>query len=237
VNLVDRQGRYCGIGGEEGCRACGAAEVGRWRERSRQLLAGALRVVAPSQDLADRIRPYFPEARLEVREPESETAWPAPAQPELRAAEPLHLAVIGALNLAKGYEVVAGLARLIAREHAPIRITVIGPSADDARLRRRGVAVTGRYREAELDGLLRSQAPHFAFLPAIWPETWSFVLSAALRRGLPVLAFDHGAIGQRLRRLGRGTLLPPDLGRDPEALLRRLLLLRERHLSVAVRPC
>ena len=36
-------------------------------------------------------------------------------------------------------------------------------------------------------------------LPSVWPETYSYTLSIALQAGLPVAAFDIGAIARRIR--------------------------------------
>jgi glycosyltransferase involved in cell wall biosynthesis len=60
-------------------------------------------------------------------------------------------------------------------------------------------------------------------LPAIWPETYSYALTLALRTGLPVAAFDLGAPGERLRAYPHGHLLPPALAADPAACNDRLL--------------
>jgi len=140
--------------------------------------------------------------------------------------EPLRLLVIGALNLPKGYDVLLALARIAAAHRAPVRFTLLGSSEHDTRLRAAGVRVHGRYREADLGALIADSGAHAAFFPAIWPETWSFTLSAALHAGLPVIAFDHGAIAQRLRRMQRGTLLPTRLSDDPDALLRAMMQFR-----------
>ena len=64
----------------------------------------------------------------------------------------------------------------------------------------------------------RPDHPIVGDLPAIWPETWSFALSDALNSGLPVVAFDIGAPGERLRALGRGHLLPLAMSQDPRRL-------------------
>jgi hypothetical protein len=47
-----------------------------------------------------------------------------------------------------------------------------------------------------------------ALLPSISPETWCFSLAEAWRAGLRVAAFDIGAQSERIRRTGRGFLLP-----------------------------
>jgi hypothetical protein len=55
----------------------------------------------------------------------------------------------------------------------------------------------------------------------------------ALQGGYPVFAFDIGAIGRRLRELGRSTWLAP-LSRqgDPRELNRSFLEYREQRLGV-----
>ncbi len=58
---------------------------------------------------------------------------------------------------------------------------------------------------------------------AIWPETYSYALTLALRTGLPVAAFDLGAPADRLRADPDGHLLPYALADDPSACNDRLL--------------
>ncbi|HKM60936.1 MAG TPA: hypothetical protein VJY39_00465 [Acidisphaera sp.] len=203
IDLIDRHRRYCGLASAETCRAClgplaQAVDPGVWRERSRVLLAEATRIVAPSADLADRIAAAFPGIRPEVFEPEDDTLWPAETRPAIAAGEALRLAVIGSLNVPKGFDVLARLARTIARRGVPIEITVLGTAVDAAALRRHGVPVTGRYRETDIDTLIARHRPHAAFFPAIWPETWSFVLSTARNRG-------RTPGGVPFRRAGRGS--------------------------------
>ena len=62
------------------------------------------------------------------------------------------------------------------------------------------------------------------FFPAVWPETYSYTLTAALRSGLPIVAFDLGAIAERLRAHQVGTVLPLELAWSPEAISKHLLM-------------
>jgi hypothetical protein len=71
--------------------------------------------------------------------------------------------------------------------------------------------------------LLRREQPDFAWLPSVWPETWCYTLDYALDAGLPVVAFDLGAIAERLREAGGGVLLP--LGLEPRQINDRFLKL------------
>ncbi len=83
------------------------------------------------------------------------------------------------------------------------------------------VAITGRYGEGEALHLLRREAPHLAFFPSVTPETWCFALDEALAAGLPIVAFDLGAIAERTRHSQRALLLP--LLEKPSQINDRLL--------------
>jgi O-antigen biosynthesis protein len=55
----------------------------------------------------------------------------------------------------------------------------------------------------------------------VWPETYSYTLSIALQANLPVVAFDIGAIGRRIRQCppqAGHRLLPLDLIRRPDLI-------------------
>ena len=72
------------------------------------------------------------------------------------------------------------------------------------------------YQPDEAVELIRAQDATLALLPSIFPETWCFSLGEAWRAGLRVAAFDIGAPAERIRRTGRGVVLP--LGLRPEAI-------------------
>jgi glycosyltransferase involved in cell wall biosynthesis len=138
----------------------------------------------------------------------------------------LKIVILGGLNVPKGLHVVASLARTARLKGAPLRFTLIGPASAPGLLTEAGVKVVGSFASDDVDRLIDEAAPHAVFLPAIWPETWSFVLTTALRRGLPVVAFDIGAPAERLRRQARGRLLDAELAGRPDALLAAFLELR-----------
>ncbi len=90
-----------------------------------------------------------------------------------------------------------------------IEFVVVGHTEDDARLVKTGkVFVTGPYIEGEASHLLRRERPDVVFMASVWPETWSYALDEVLAVGIPVVAFDLGAVAERLRAATRGELLP-----------------------------
>lgn len=231
IDLVTGRGVCCDVAPAETCVQCvtaHGAEVREvdpltWRNDHLDFLAGADRIIAPSDDLAARMRRHLPR-EIEVWEPESDAGLPPEKPPRIPAKEPLRVVTLGALNISKGLRVVQNLARVMERSGgARLQLSVLGPASEPLPT---SVSVTGAYHPYDLDRLLIEAAPHMVFLPAIWPESWSFVLTAALKRGLPVVAFDTGAPAARLRRLGRGHVLPLELSRDPVGLLAALLQMR-----------
>ncbi len=122
------------------------------------------------------------------------------------------MGLIGAIGGHKGYQVLLGCARDAAARRLPLEFVVIGYTENDKSLLKTGkVFITGRYSEIEAPHLLRRERLDIAFLPSVWPETWCYTLDYALTAGLPVVAFDLGAIAERLRAAGLGMLLPLDL--------------------------
>ena len=220
IALVGPGRRYCGEPDLAGCEAC-VADLGTNLEeeitmpallaRSTAKLSDARAVVAPSADAASRLRRHFPSVRAEVRAWEDETALPPMRlpRPGERTGRRLRVAVVGAIGLEKGYDVLLACARDAAARALALEFVVVGPSIDDERLMRAGpVFVTGDYRDAEVDALIRAQDCDLGLLPSIWPETWCYTLTHMMRAGLGVAAFDLGAPAERIRRTGRGWLLP-----------------------------
>jgi glycosyltransferase involved in cell wall biosynthesis len=123
------------------------------------------------------------------------------------------ICVAGAIGYEKGYDMLLQCARMIVARRLPLEFTLVGFTCDDSRLLDTGcVQITGPYGEKEAVSLIQRQEPDFAFLPALWPETWSYVLSQYWEAGLPVIAFDIGAPAERIRRRNGGIVLPLNLG-------------------------
>ena len=83
------------------------------------------------------------------------------------------------------------------------------------------VFVTGEFASDEAVTLIKAQDATLALLPSIFPETWCLSLGEAWRAGLQVAAFDIGAQAERIRRTGRGFLMP--LGLPPAAINNALI--------------
>ena len=89
------------------------------------------------------------------------------------------------------------------------------------------VEVRGYYRGGHLAHLLRRYGIELALLLSPVPESFGLTLDECRWAGVPGVAFDHGALGDRIRQDGGGLLVEPQAG--AAGLLRLLLpLLADR---------
>ena len=171
-------------------------------------------MVYPSGFLRDRHLELFPGL----------AAGPAPGDRARRPAAPgvrrsagegpaRHVAYIGSVLPHKGALVFEEVVRELPAEK-PIRTSV-----ERLRRRRRGLlhspapapprAGARLLPPGSLVDVLRRDRVDLALLLSIVPESYSLALSECLAAGVPVVAFDHGAIAERVRRHGGGLLVEP----------------------------
>ena len=230
--LVGGQHRYCGEPGLADCETC-IAEHGHFlqeeisvaalRRRSAGFLAGARRVVVPSEDAAIRMRRHFAGLNASVVAHQDDAIWPGSnaVQGEAPPGRPV-VCVVGGIGVHKGYDVLLACARDAARRDLDLQFVVVGHTIDDARMMASGrVFVTGRFDPGEAVALISQQNARLGFVPSICPETWCLSLGEIWRAGLPAAAFDIGAPAERIRRGGGGIVLP--LGLSASAINNTLL--------------
>lgn len=232
VNLVTPDGRYCGEPSVAECNRCLAQDrmveqtgpIEAWRAESLQLLAAASQVVVPSGDVARRLAQMAPQLQVTV-EPHEDDPQPRELPLPTRAPdEPVRVLVIGAISRIKGYDVVHGLARCAREQRLPLSVALLGYSMDDPRLAEQGVTLLGRYFDNELLERIAAADPHIVLIPSIWPETYCYVLSGALRSGRRIAVFDLGAQAERARAHDPHHLtLPLALADRPQELAVQLL--------------
>lgn len=224
IQLISDMGVYCGEPEIESCQDCidthgsqfGKPLVWEWRDTYHRLFECARTVLVPSHDVAVRMARYWPDIEFTVL-PHSEltlrAAPPAHARPERREGDPWRVGVIGAIGPHKGSGIMLASATAAAYQGLPIEFVVIGYSdIDDDLLATGRVEILGKYEESDLGRLIAESHLDCLWFPAVWPETYSYTLTAAFETGLPIMAFDLGAIAERLRSSeARYALAPLDM--------------------------
>jgi GT2 family glycosyltransferase/2-polyprenyl-3-methyl-5-hydroxy-6-metoxy-1,4-benzoquinol methylase len=210
ISLTDETHRYCGEKGIEQCRQCvqrnpapGGLDIQAWRDQYTPMLGQARTVISPSADAGQRLLQVMPLAKVQVvphsrllaQPAQHPTPEPAPLQPTQR----LKIVVLGGLSQIKGADVVEALAVLAAKQNTPIDIHLIGFAYRQLRTQPHArLTVHGPYADQDLPQLLDWLQADVAWFPALWPETYSYTLSACLEKGLPIVAPALGAFAERL---------------------------------------
>jgi len=243
VTLIDERGSYCGEPDQEACVRCIAKNgapvsvdsLSAYLERYSRLMRGARRVFAPSADTATRYRRRFP--MLEVTERPHPQGYQFKAPPPVRYVGDgiLRVAIIGAIGPHKGSSFLLECARHAEIHQLPIRFVVFGITDIDALRDHPYITIKGAYRDNQLAGMLLEHRCHMALFPSLWPETWSYTLSEALDAGLYPVAFELGAMAERIKSIGWGTCLPVELMHRADLVNERLLGLRVDAFSEEVR--
>jgi len=227
ITMIDESGTYCGDNqfSTETCDGCVRvtglyhnmekiyAELGGnvkdWRAFHERYLKHARRVIAPSQDSADRLTKHFDLANIVIR-PNIENAQLklTPA----RDQDDRTILIIGGIGDHKGYQVLSRCVENASKRGLDIRFMVIGYTTDDEQLLRKGnVSITGEYDNEDLPDLIKSSGGRIVLFLSQWPETYCYVLSEAWANNLFPIALDRGAIAERIRMVGVGRLLAVDM--------------------------
>ena len=223
ISLIDMQGHYCGEPEEAGCNVClkkrpapGNASIETWRNYSRAFLGRADRCFVPSKDAADRLKAYFPNINILTVYHENgflteNKIVEIPRQP----VERLKVLVIGALSPMKGADLLEKTALDARHRNLPIDFILLGYCYRDmVTTPYSNLTVVGAYQEADLTRLIAECQPDIAWFPSLWPETYSYTLSAAIQAGLPIVAPNIGAFQERLYERKHTWIVPWDISEE-----------------------
>ena len=207
-HLVTEHGQYCGEPDATGCAACltrrpglWGLDITAWRGAFGQLLRGADRVIAPSNDVEKRIRHYFPDLSIHV--------WPHPEVAPNPPPRIVRVAVLGNLSREKGLDVVAACAREAKALGLPLVFRLLGSTTEPIpQSPEIPLTIHGQYVDADLPGLIGAEKPDVILFAAQVPETYAYTLSVALASGLPIVASALGAFPERLAGHPRSATVP-----------------------------
>lgn len=180
---------------------------------AQRLMARAAMVIFPSEFLESIYRAVIPPFHSRIIEPGISIAEPSMVEAAVgeRAHDRRRIAFVGGATPHKGGALIADV---VNAAKSPAEWHLFG-GGDGAllrairkRTRTRNVRVHGYYRAGSLPKLLARHHIGLAVLPSVVPESFSLVLSECWSAGVPVVAFDHGAVGARIRLHGGGLLTP-----------------------------
>jgi len=204
-----------------------AAEV--HRQLGQNAFMAADRLIFPSIFLKDQYQQLFSKIDLAARARVIEPATDARVTTKARHSKRPHIAFVGGIKGHKGGRLVVETAAQLRQNSAELHLTSYGDGDFDLLQELKSathVRVGGYYRSGKLPNLLVRDGVDVAILPSIWPESYGLVVDECLRAGIPVAAFDLGAVGPRLSSLAAGRVVP--IGEGAKGLASAALHLLEQ---------
>lgn len=221
ADMISNQRELC-IGREkrETCAACIKERMGIiesvpyisvWRKEHIEALKQAEVIFVPSNSTKTIILEYFKELQEKIIVVEHGSKLP---ETRLIATEhtqkkQFNVAFLGGINVAKGYRNVIELIKSNS-EDICWHLFGIFERMDESVERKRNFVNVGAYQRAELPQLLREYEIDLICILPICSETFCYTLSEAVMCGVPVVVTDVGALGERVRDMECGWVVPSD---------------------------
>jgi glycosyltransferase involved in cell wall biosynthesis/uncharacterized coiled-coil protein SlyX len=241
IFLVDENDRYCGEEGELACRKCAAhrnMDIHTWRKYHHSFLKGADRIIAPSMDTADRFKACFDDLNIIVAyhlDHERIETYPEPTFHKTGATENLRVVVMGDLSRRKGADTLNDVSVLAEQESVPLEFHLMGDAYRKLSVKPLSrLTVYGSYTESTRNSFLEKINPHIAWIPALWPETYSYVLSELMAFGVPIAATRIGAFPERLKNRSLSWIQDWDI--SPSEWIDFFLGIRKQFMTGATPP-
>jgi glycosyltransferase involved in cell wall biosynthesis len=182
----------------------------------RTSLQGCSYVVAPLPFVKDIYAEFgLAGERIRVIEPGMDLSqWQRIPRPSRANSSPLRLGYIGSLMRHKGVDVIVRAVHQLEEANIELRLHGFFVQGDPyaATLQRliKGdgrIHFMGPYHQHELASLLAGV--DVLLMPALWHETYSFVIREAVLAGVPVISADMGGMRAAIEDGVNGLLLPP----------------------------
>ena len=218
-HLLNLRNEYCGVPlDERECNKClkkisikwripgtwWPENISKWRSAFSRLLKETTTIEFFDSSAINNYKKVFifSDERVSIT-PHNDEYFNVPSYANLSGK--LHLGVLGNLTVVKGLLIVDALASYIKTKGLDIPITLVGSTHTHLN---KNIRVTGRYEISELYKLISDCKINIVFIASIVPETFCYTLSEAMKMRLPVICFDIGAQGHRVKNYDLGKALP-----------------------------
>jgi GT2 family glycosyltransferase len=217
--LLNEEGKYCDVPSLEKCRSCmqsnmqewrnffdGTVHMTHWRESWSKLLHQSDTVLCfsnSSKEILLKAYPTLNETAINVVPHKVDAIEPVTFEKEPTST--LTVGILGAINYAKGAQIIKQLVQTIGRDKLDINVVVIGEITEVIRSDR--FTSTGRYKHEALPDIIREHQIDIFLIPSIWPETFSYTSQEIMMMELPIMVFDLGAPAERVAHYEKGYII------------------------------
>lgn len=213
VKMIDYKGELCINKTMHNCQECHQRITGVrkttdyiaiWKNEHERVLRKVAVIITPSESAKKIICTYYPELR------EKMIAIPHGVEimdcKNYYSSKKLHVAFVGGISKEKGSFVSS---ELVKKGPSDIQWYLFGTWGNNelSNLEKNNYTKIGPYERNELPELISKHKIDVICNFPIWPETFCYTLSEAIMCGVPVIATDIGALGERMKEMDCGWLV------------------------------
>ncbi|MGB6087414.1 glycosyltransferase family 2 protein, partial [Parvibaculum sp.] len=235
VKLLDDKNEYCGgvctasrgecrheLWPSRGFPALKGAAITQWRTSMEEVLKLCdvfITTAESAKEIISRTYPFLRERPFHVIPHGRDFDRFEKLTPQIESDTKIRIVIPGNISVAKGGKIIEELGRRASEEN--LEIHVLGDVGVDVSLPT-DVISHGVYAREKFADRIREIRPHIGGVFSIWPETYCHTLTELWSCGIPVIAFDYGAVGDRMKESGAGWLVQEKNASDVINVLRRL---------------
>ncbi len=220
INMVYK-GTYCED--SKNCKDCILDKynitediIDSWRENCNKNLSKSSTIIVPSDNTQKIVNKFYKDLNIKVIEHGVEIY--DVKKEDKKENSNINIAFVGAMAVQKGSEI---LKSLIKKNDDNITIHLFGKTFDEKLAENApNYIFHGQYNRGELSNLLVENNINLVCMLTVWPETYSYTLSEVYMAGIPILAFDIGAVGDRLKKDKLGWTIP--VTKDTDVIISKI---------------
>ena len=211
VNMV-YEGMFCEYNPKKDCEKCLNVKLGvnsnildNWQNACHRVLKKFDKIIVPSENTRKHYEKVYNDIEIEVVE--HGVGVIDVTEKERKSKKTFDIAFVGAMAEHKGGNILKQLIKI--NESPNLIIHLLGKANDDdLEKNHSNYKNHGPYKRGMLSQLLVDNHIDLVCILAPWPETYSYTLTETYMAKVPVLAFDIGAVGERVKKDKHGWVLP-----------------------------
>lgn len=211
ITKLYKNEQYCGCKPDSSqCAEClrylfkNELNIECWHQEWYSLLKKVNKIIVPSESTKNEIKQIYKDLEINVIE-HGINIKKEKSELKINPKEEFNIAFVGAIGIHKGSKILEEFIKR--KDWKNIRLHLFGILDSPLQKNNKFYINHGRYKREELKEKLKKNNIQLICLLSTVPETYSYSLSESIACGIPVLAFDIGALGERVKKTKVGWLI------------------------------
>ena len=181
-------------------------DIKKWRDKWQKLFFNTDRIVCfstNSKEIIEKVYSSVEKQKLIVKPHDMTYCKFTPLN--IKKTDVKNIVIVGACYIVPKGKVV--IEQLLSQLQDNIQVHMIGSSSKYFSVKRKNVVWYGNYKHDDLPRILEKSAVDLVVFPSVCPETFSYVISELIQMNLPIVCFDLGAQGDKVREYNKGIVV------------------------------